>query len=74
MKKDWVFDVDVLCGEEVFVAGQNKNVVEEVVNAAQVSTAATTVAITTKEINLAQALEALKTSKPKVKEIVFQEP
>nr|GEZ32495.1 hypothetical protein [Tanacetum cinerariifolium] len=30
-----MFDVDDLGGEEVFVAGQNKNVVEEVVNAAQ---------------------------------------
>ncbi|GJZ19487.1 hypothetical protein Tco_0556077 [Tanacetum coccineum] len=69
-----MFDVDALNGEEVFVAGQNENVVEEVVNAAQVSTAATTVTITTKEITLAQALEALKTSKPKVKGIVFQEP
>ncbi|GJZ69320.1 retrovirus-related pol polyprotein from transposon TNT 1-94 [Tanacetum coccineum] len=46
----------------------------EVVDAAQVSTAATTVTITTEEITLAQALEALKTSKPKVKGIVFQEP
>ncbi|GJX75906.1 reverse transcriptase domain-containing protein [Tanacetum coccineum] len=45
-----------------------------VVDAAQVSTAATTVTITTKEITLAQALEALKTSKRKVKGIVFQEP
>ncbi|GKC75696.1 hypothetical protein Tco_1126470 [Tanacetum coccineum] len=69
-----MFDVDALNGEEVFVAGQNENVVEEVVDAAQVSTAATTVTITTKEITLAQALEALKTSKPKVKGIVFQEP
>nr|GEU73598.1 hypothetical protein [Tanacetum cinerariifolium] len=54
--------------------GQNENVVEEVVNAAQVSTAATTIKITTKEITLAQALEALKTLKPKVKGIAFQEP
>ncbi|GJW44429.1 putative ribonuclease H-like domain-containing protein [Tanacetum coccineum] len=69
-----MFDVDALNGEEVFVAGKNENVVEEVVDAAQVSTAATTVTITTKEITLAQALEALKTSKPKVKGIVFQEP
>ncbi|GJY28574.1 hypothetical protein Tco_0404341 [Tanacetum coccineum] len=68
------FDVDALNGEEVFVAGQNENVVEEVVDAAQVSTAATTVTITTEEITLAQALEALKTSKSKVKGIVFQEP
>nr|GEV30090.1 hypothetical protein [Tanacetum cinerariifolium] len=68
-----MFDVDVLGGEDVFVAGQNENVVEEVVDAAQVSTAATTVIITTEEITLAQALEALKTSKPKVKGIIFQE-
>ncbi|GJV73918.1 retrovirus-related pol polyprotein from transposon TNT 1-94 [Tanacetum coccineum] len=34
----------------------------------------TTVTITTEEITLAQALEALKTSKPKVKGIVFQKP
>ncbi|GKD13157.1 hypothetical protein Tco_1197564, partial [Tanacetum coccineum] len=59
-----MFDVDALNGEEVFVAGQNENVVEEVVDAAQVSSTATTVTITTEEITLAQALEALKTSKP----------
>nr|GEY55491.1 hypothetical protein [Tanacetum cinerariifolium] len=53
---------------------KNENVVEEVVDAAQVSTVATTITITTKEITFAQALEALKTSKPKVKGIVFQEP
>ncbi|GJV51555.1 uncharacterized mitochondrial protein-like protein [Tanacetum coccineum] len=53
---------------------QNENVVEEVVDAAQVSTAATTVTITTEYITLAQALKALKTSKPKVKGIVFEEP
>ncbi|GKC36041.1 hypothetical protein Tco_1048425 [Tanacetum coccineum] len=68
-----MFDVNALNGEEVFIAGQNENVVEEVVDAAQVSTAATTITITTEEITLAQALEALKTSKPKVKGIVFQE-
>ncbi|GKE67859.1 hypothetical protein Tco_1522020, partial [Tanacetum coccineum] len=44
-----------------------------VVDGAQVSTAATTVTITTEEITLAQALETLKTSKTKVKWIVFQE-
>ncbi|GJT75572.1 putative ribonuclease H-like domain-containing protein [Tanacetum coccineum] len=37
-------------------------------------TAVTTVTITTEEINLAQALATLKTSKPKVKGIAFQEP
>ncbi|GKD36594.1 hypothetical protein Tco_1252103, partial [Tanacetum coccineum] len=69
-----MFDVDALNGEDVFVTGQNENVVEEVVDAAQVSTAAITVTITTEEITLAQALKALKTSKPKVKGIIFQEP
>ncbi|GJU45636.1 reverse transcriptase domain-containing protein [Tanacetum coccineum] len=69
-----MFDVDALNDEEVFAARQNENVVEEVVDAAQVSTAATTVTITTEDITLAQALEALKTSKPKVKGIIFQEP
>ncbi|GKA43612.1 hypothetical protein Tco_0736336 [Tanacetum coccineum] len=69
-----MFDADDLDGEEMFVAGQNENVVNEVVDAAKVSKAATTVTITTEEITLAQALEAIKTSKPKVKGIVFQEP
>ncbi|GKF16577.1 hypothetical protein Tco_0061495, partial [Tanacetum coccineum] len=58
--------------EEVFVAGKNENVFEEVVDAAQVSTAATTVTITTEEITLAQALKALKTSKPKGKRILIE--
>nr|GEV13294.1 hypothetical protein [Tanacetum cinerariifolium] len=40
---------------------------ESLVDAAQVSTATTTVTITTEEITLAQALKALKTSKPKDK-------
>ncbi|GJY04615.1 hypothetical protein Tco_0370555 [Tanacetum coccineum] len=69
-----MFDLTVLNGEKVFVVRQNENVVKEIVDVVQVSTAATTVTITTKEINLAQTLEALKTSKPKVKGIVFQEP
>ncbi|GJX01484.1 hypothetical protein Tco_0185397 [Tanacetum coccineum] len=68
-----MFDVNALNGEEVFVAGQNENVVEKIVDAAQVSTAATTITITTEELTLAQALEALKTSKPKVKGVVIQE-
>ncbi|GKC85281.1 hypothetical protein Tco_1140998 [Tanacetum coccineum] len=59
---------------QVLTQRQNENVVEEVVDAAQVSTAATTVTITTEEITLVQALKALKTSKPKVKGIVFEEP
>ncbi|GJW04664.1 hypothetical protein Tco_1563520 [Tanacetum coccineum] len=68
-----MFDVNTLNGEEVFVAGQNENVVE-IVNAAQVSTAATTVTITTKEITLAQALADLKSIKPKAKGIACREP
>nr|GEW67061.1 putative ribonuclease H-like domain-containing protein [Tanacetum cinerariifolium] len=55
-----IFDVNDLGGEEVFFAEQEV-----------VSIASTTV--TTKELTLAQALEALKTSKPKVKGIVIQE-
>nr|GEY76184.1 hypothetical protein [Tanacetum cinerariifolium] len=46
---------------------------ESLVDAAQVSIAATTVIITTEEITLAQALEALKTSKPNVTGVVIQE-
>ncbi|GJS46595.1 hypothetical protein Tco_0596716 [Tanacetum coccineum] len=69
-----MFDMDALNSEEVFIAGQNENVVEEVVDAAQVGTATITVTITTEEITLAQAIKALKTSKPKVKGIIFQEP
>ncbi|GJX96425.1 hypothetical protein Tco_0352223 [Tanacetum coccineum] len=71
LKLEELMALGALNGEEVFVAGQNENVVEEVVDVAQVSTAATTVTITTEEITLAQALEALKTSKPKVKGIGF---
>nr|GEV91424.1 hypothetical protein [Tanacetum cinerariifolium] len=64
-------------GEEVFVVEQevvkdvNENVVEEMVNATQESTATTT--ITTEELALAQARKALKTSKPKVKGILIHE-
>ncbi|GJY25907.1 hypothetical protein Tco_0400633 [Tanacetum coccineum] len=44
------------------------------VDAAQVSTAATTVTITTEEVTLAQALADLKSTKPKAKGIAFREP
>nr|GEV97780.1 uncharacterized mitochondrial protein AtMg00810-like [Tanacetum cinerariifolium] len=67
-----MFDVNALDGKEVFVARKNKYVVEEVVDAAQVSTATTTLTITTEEMTLAQALEALKNSKPKAKGIFFK--
>nr|GEV22801.1 copia protein [Tanacetum cinerariifolium] len=66
-----IFDMNDLGGELVFVAEKefakdvNENVVKEAVNAAQDSTATTT--ITTKEISLARVLEALKTLRPKDK-------
>nr|GEX75250.1 hypothetical protein [Tanacetum cinerariifolium] len=65
-KVESFIDEESLDGEEVFVARKNENVVEEV-DDAQVSTVATSVTITTEEITLAQALEALKTLKPKAK-------
>ncbi|GJW52853.1 hypothetical protein Tco_0096938 [Tanacetum coccineum] len=52
-----MFDVDALNGEEVFVAGQNENVVEEIVDAAQVSTVATTAKIDD-DYQLAERLQA----------------
>ncbi|GKC22783.1 hypothetical protein Tco_1024933 [Tanacetum coccineum] len=83
-----VHDVNVSAGEEEVV--EVINTAKLIIDAAQVSAAgdkvstagaATTVSVATttttttvKEITLAQALEALKTSKPKVKGIVFQEP
>nr|GEW33575.1 hypothetical protein [Tanacetum cinerariifolium] len=54
---------DSLLAREVFIAEREV-----------VSTATITETITTEEITLAQVLEASKTSKPKVKGIVFQEP
>ncbi|GJR05657.1 hypothetical protein Tco_0528641 [Tanacetum coccineum] len=59
-----MFDINDLGGEEVFVAEQN----EEVVDAAQVKTTT----ITTEEVTLAQALASLKTSKPKMKELLYK--
>nr|GEW23575.1 copia protein [Tanacetum cinerariifolium] len=54
-----MFNVNVLGGKEVFATLRQK---KDVVNK------------TTEELTLAQALEALKTSKPKVKGFVIQEP
>ncbi|GJY93167.1 putative ribonuclease H-like domain-containing protein [Tanacetum coccineum] len=75
-----MFGVHDLAGDEVVIESEvvvkacEKRNVEEVVDVAQVSTAATTETITTEEITLAQALAELKSAKPKVKGIVFQEP
>nr|GEZ82751.1 hypothetical protein [Tanacetum cinerariifolium] len=66
-----MFDLDSLHGEEV-VAMKSDKVVKEVVYVAQVNIATTIV--TTEEITLEKALEALKTLKPKVKGVVIQEP
>nr|GEZ21869.1 hypothetical protein [Tanacetum cinerariifolium] len=65
-----MFDADQdLGGEEVFVAQQDKNVVEKEVDTAQVqvTTAATTLTISIDEVTLAQALTELKHTKPKAK-------
>nr|GEY24281.1 ribonuclease H-like domain-containing protein [Tanacetum cinerariifolium] len=73
-----MFDVNDLHGEEVFVEKEVAN--KEVsatgeVNSASIATIVSDVAtVTTKEITLAQALMEIKTSKPKVKGIVLQEP
>nr|GEW67227.1 putative ribonuclease H-like domain-containing protein [Tanacetum cinerariifolium] len=74
-----MFDVDQdLGGEKVFVAKQDKNVVEKEVDVTQVqvSTGATTPPISINEVTLAQALAELKHTKPKAKAkgIIFHEP
>ncbi|GJU93637.1 hypothetical protein Tco_1318393 [Tanacetum coccineum] len=71
-----MFDVNTLAGEEVFVAEQSGNVVEEVV---VVIDAASTIPIsaaiiTDVEVTLAQALAELKSEKPKADKFVIQEP
>ncbi|GKC63243.1 hypothetical protein Tco_1095841 [Tanacetum coccineum] len=72
-----MFDVNVLDGEEVFVAEQevaaNKendkvNVVEEVVQVSATISAATTTTGDDGDITLAQALIEMKSTKPKNKE------
>nr|GEU29544.1 uncharacterized mitochondrial protein AtMg00810-like [Tanacetum cinerariifolium] len=67
-----------LRGEEVFVAQQDKNIVEKEVDVAQiqVTTVVTTPIISTDEVTLAQELTELKHTKPKAKAkgIVFHEP
>nr|GEU67980.1 hypothetical protein [Tanacetum cinerariifolium] len=74
-----MFNVDQdLHGEEVFVAKQDKNVVEKEVDVVQVqvSATATTLIISIDEATLAQALTELKHVKPKAKAkgIVFHIP
>nr|GEW64188.1 hypothetical protein [Tanacetum cinerariifolium] len=62
-----MFDVNDLHGEEISVVGK--------VNATSIATiVSATTTITTNEITLAQALIEIKTSKPKAKGIVLQDP
>ncbi|GJX18038.1 putative ribonuclease H-like domain-containing protein [Tanacetum coccineum] len=78
VNEEMMFDVSDLAVEEVFVIEQGvpNSKKDDVVStaAAQVSIAATTTTITPEDITLAQALHELKTSKPKVKGIIFKEP
>ncbi|GKC48531.1 hypothetical protein Tco_1071276 [Tanacetum coccineum] len=73
---DLMFDTSDLAGEEVFVVEQGvpdskkDDVVSTAGVATTVSAAATTVLLTLEEITLAQALEELKTPKPKKKELI----
>ncbi|GJZ42027.1 hypothetical protein Tco_0588913 [Tanacetum coccineum] len=77
---DLMFDTSDLASEEVFVVEQGvpgskkDDVVSTAGIATTVSAAATIVLITPEEITLAQALDELKTAKPKVKGIIFKEP
>ncbi|GJV76853.1 putative ribonuclease H-like domain-containing protein [Tanacetum coccineum] len=77
---DLIFNTSDLASEEVFVVEQGvpdskkDDVVSTICVATTVSTAVTTILITSEEITLAQAIEELKTAKPKVKRIVFKEP
>ncbi|GJT94665.1 putative ribonuclease H-like domain-containing protein [Tanacetum coccineum] len=68
---DLMFDAGDLDGEEVVVAKKSKKVIEEVVNAAAKEvTTADPITTTAQEITLAQALAAMKSAKPKVKNVV----
>nr|GEV52493.1 hypothetical protein [Tanacetum cinerariifolium] len=73
-----MFDVNDLHGEEVFVekevTDKEVSAAGEVNDASIATTVSTSAIITAKEITLAQALIEIKTSKPKAKEIVLQEP
>nr|GEX93482.1 hypothetical protein [Tanacetum cinerariifolium] len=69
MNDQEIFDVDKdLQGKEVVVEQEVVANEEPIVNVAHVSAAATT--ITIDDITLAKALEALKTSKPKIRTLL----
>ncbi|GJW06195.1 putative ribonuclease H-like domain-containing protein, partial [Tanacetum coccineum] len=70
-----MFDVDALNGKEVFIVGQNKNVVEEVVDAAQARIRRIFLdGYGVLVFRIVQALADLKSTKPKAKGIAFREP
>ncbi|GKD14877.1 hypothetical protein Tco_1199284 [Tanacetum coccineum] len=71
-----MFDVNTLAGEEVFVAEQSGNIVEEVVVVIDVASKILVSAaiITDVEVTLAQAMVELKSAKPKADKVVIQEP
>ncbi|GKE60863.1 hypothetical protein Tco_1511230 [Tanacetum coccineum] len=71
-----IFDMDALAGEEVFVAEQIGNVIEEVVAVIDAASIIPVIAapITDVEITLAQALAELKCAKPNANKVVIQEP
>nr|GFB02803.1 hypothetical protein [Tanacetum cinerariifolium] len=63
-----MFDTDVLNDEEVVVEDVNAARIETVV------TAATTTVVSIDDITLAQALVEIKTSNPKARGVIMQEP
>ncbi|GKC58620.1 hypothetical protein Tco_1086218, partial [Tanacetum coccineum] len=71
-----MFDVNTLVGEEVFVAEESGNVVEEVVAVIDATSTipVNAATITDVEVTLAQALAELKSAKPKADKVVIQEP
>nr|GFD07017.1 hypothetical protein [Tanacetum cinerariifolium] len=75
---DELFHVNDLHGEEVFVekevADKEVNAAGEVNAASIATTVSATATIKTKEITLAQALVGIKTTKPKAKRIILQDP
>nr|GEY23551.1 hypothetical protein [Tanacetum cinerariifolium] len=64
----------IIDAAQVSAAGDIVSTASIPVSAASAATTTTAAIITVDDVTLAQALEALKTSKPKVKGIVFQEP
>nr|GEV64194.1 hypothetical protein [Tanacetum cinerariifolium] len=73
-KQGRISDIDA--NQDIYLDLQGEEVVVEEVNAASIATSITaaTTAVSFDELTLAQALAEIKTSKPKAKRIVMQEP